>query len=422
METSFERLRGICTFTLLSRLSSPNSLTCDQVGGWLGLTVRAVKAVRQRYTSKAEILWLLDQFRQMLNDCIRIGLVENMTSLKSLSLKAYKQLAGYDVMSCYKLCAISRATGILRNYRKAKRRGKPVKEPYATRPQLVTCYGFKIRSGCLLVPFKPKQRIRIPLNDHTLEVLSRPGLSLRSITLTDQTLSITFAKSIALIEPAGFIGVDSNLNNITTADSNSSVTRYDASKATMIKAKYREVKSHVTRNDARVRRQMYRKYGLKQRNRVNQFLHHISRQVVADAKENRFGIVMEKLTELRRLYRKGNRQGRSYRARMNGWSYAVLQRQIEYKAHWEGIPVIYVNPYGTSAKCSICGRRMMSEENRMLRCLSCGFTVDRDVNAAKSILARGLRFGPVAPATEAMVQELSHEREATLKVDAGELM
>lgn len=383
--------------------------------------VRVIKAVRQGYTPTVEILWLLDQFRRMLNDCIRIGLLENVTSLKSLSSKAYKQLAGYDMMSCYKLCAISKATGILRNHRRNKRRGKPVKEPYASRPQLVTCYGFKIRGRRLLIPFKPKQPLRIPLNGHTLEVLSQPGFSTRSITLTDQTLSVTFSKSIAPIEPAGFIGIDSNLGNITTADSNGSVAWYDASKANMIKAKYREVKSHMNRNDARVTRWMYRKYGQKQHHRVNQFLHCISKQIVADAMKNRFGIAMEKLTGLRRLYRRGNWQGRSYRARMNSWNYAMIQRQIEYKARWEGIPVIYVNPCSTSAKCSICGGRMMSEENRMLRCHSCGFTVDRDVNAAKNILARGLRFGPVAPATEAMVQEPSREREAILKVDAGEL-
>jgi putative transposase len=90
---------------------------------------------------------------------------------------------------------------------------------------------------------------------------------------------------------------------------------------------------------------------------------------------------------------------------MNSWSYAELQRQIEYKARWEGIPVIYVNPYGTSVKCSICGSRMKPEENRQLKCRSCGFTVDRDVNAARNILARGVRFAPIALPTEATVQE-----------------
>ena len=63
----------------------------------------------------------------MLNDCIRIGLAENVTSLKSLSLKAYRQLSGYDVASYYELCAISATTGILRNYRKAKRKNLHVR-------------------------------------------------------------------------------------------------------------------------------------------------------------------------------------------------------------------------------------------------------------------------------------------------------
>ena len=90
-----------------------------------------VKAVQQNYTPNSELLGLLEQFRQMVNDSIRIGLAENVTSLKSLSLKAYRQLEQYDAMSYYKLCAISKAAGILKNCRKAERIGKRVKQPYA---------------------------------------------------------------------------------------------------------------------------------------------------------------------------------------------------------------------------------------------------------------------------------------------------
>jgi putative transposase len=72
----------------------------------------AIKTVQQHYTPGCEMLGMLDEFRQMMNACIHVGLVENVTSLKVLSLKAYKQLAIYDAMSYYKLCAISSATGI----------------------------------------------------------------------------------------------------------------------------------------------------------------------------------------------------------------------------------------------------------------------------------------------------------------------
>jgi putative transposase len=381
--------------------------------------MRAVKAVQQHYTPGPEILQMLEQFRQMLNNCIRIGLAENTTSLKSLSIKAYSQLADYQVPSYYKLCAISGATGILRNYRKAKRKGRQVNEPYARRLQLTTCYGFKVIDGCLLVPFKPNQPIHIALNRHALEALSEPNITIRSFTLTEKTLSIAFAKTVETITPLGLVGIDRNLNNVTTADSTGLIEQHNLSRATEIKAVYRQVKSHVIRNDQRVRKSVFQKYGVKQRNRVQQILHHASKQIVLEAKRNQFGIVMEKLTGIRKLYRKGNGQGRDYRGMMNSWSYAELQRQIEYKAAWEGIPVIYVNPNGTSVKCSICGQRTKPEENRQLKCRSCGFSVDRDVNAARNILARGMRFAPFASASEAMVQE--PQRRVILKVDADEL-
>src|SRR3990172_5072253 len=367
--------------------------------------MRAVKAVQQHYTPGPQILQMLEQFRQMLNDCVRIGLAENVTSLKSLSTKAYNQLATYDVMSYYKLCAISKATGILKNYRKAKRQGMRVKEPYARQLQLTTCYGFKIKTieKALSLPFKPKQPLSIPLNAHVLRVLSEPNIQVCSVTLTDQQLSISYAKEVEPIQPNGVIAINRNLDNLTVVDSDGRVTRRNLAKATEVKAMYREIRSHMRRNDLGIRQRVTGKYGRKQREKVKQILHHASKQIVMHAKEKKFGVVMENLTGIRKLYGKGNGQGRMYRGRMNSWSYAELQRQIEYKARWEGIPVIYVNPSGTSVKCSICGSRMKPEENRQLKCRSCGFTVDRDVNAARNTLAIGMRFVPVASASEAMV-------------------
>src|SRR5208337_69989 len=112
-----------------------------------------------------------------------------VTSLKSLSLKAYRQLEHYDVMSYYKLCAISKAAGILKNYRKASGKRKPVKQPYAQRPQLATCYGFKISDGNLQLPIKRGNKMMISLNRHTLQVLSEAHLTPRSVTLTATTIT-----------------------------------------------------------------------------------------------------------------------------------------------------------------------------------------------------------------------------------------
>jgi len=364
----------------------------------------AIKTVQQFYSPDQNILRLLEQFRQMMNRCIQIGIAENVSSLKALSLKAYRQLAAYDVMSYYKMCAVSAAVGVLRNYRKVARQGE-TRMPYVRRLRVTTCYGFKVQDGRLLLPHRPRETIKIPLTPHVRATIA--GNLIRSVTLTPDKLSLAYAKHVSEVRPQGFMGIDSNLDNVTLATTDGSVLKHNLCKATRVKSTYSRVRSHIKRNDVRIRRHIANKYGRKQREKVKQILHHASKQIVDEAKRRHFGVVMENLTGMRRLYVRGNGQGRAYRGRMNSWSYAELQRQIEYKAHWEGLPVIYVHPHGTSAKCSVCGSRLarIPEENRQLRCPSCGVTVDRDVNAARNILARGVRFAPIALPTEAMVQE-----------------
>jgi len=83
----------------------------------------------------------LEVFRRGVNESIRIVLANNLSSLRRLSLLSYDQLAHYDSPSCYKLCAISRAAGILASRKKSLRRGFPTRMPYAVRPQLISCYG-----------------------------------------------------------------------------------------------------------------------------------------------------------------------------------------------------------------------------------------------------------------------------------------
>jgi len=369
--------------------------------------------VRQRFHPDKHTLQLMESFRQMTNTCIQIGSENNASSMKRPSLLSYSELGGFHLPSAYKLCAISKAAGILARYRKLSKRHH-VKQPYCTRPTLTTCYGLKQLPGTLRLP----GGFEVPLNGYTERLLAQPGVEVRSITLTQRSLSISVRKQTQPTACMGIMGIDRNLDNVTLADTDNQVQRHDLSKASMVKAGCREVRSHFSRNDLKIGRGIYKKYGRLEKNRVAWLLHNVSANIVLQARLKRQAIVMEDLRGIRRLYRKGNGQGPCYRARMNDWSFAEVQRQIQYKAEWNGIPVIYVRAFGTSAKCSICGHRALPEENRQLHCPSCGLTIDRDVNAARNILARGLRFKPVGSVNEAMVQEL--QRRVILKVDADQ--
>jgi len=66
--------------------------------------VLAVKSVWQYCAPSREVLVLLEEFRRMVNDSIRIGMMNDVSSLRRLSLLSYNQLAHYDSPSYYKLC------------------------------------------------------------------------------------------------------------------------------------------------------------------------------------------------------------------------------------------------------------------------------------------------------------------------------
>jgi len=125
--------------------------------------VLSIKSVGQFYAPSSEVLELLEVFRRMVNDSIRIGLVNDASSLRRLSLLSYNQLAHYDSPSYYKVCAISRAAGILAARKKSLRRGFPTREPYTVRPQLLSCYGFKVRNGRLEIPVSRGKRLAYSL-------------------------------------------------------------------------------------------------------------------------------------------------------------------------------------------------------------------------------------------------------------------
>ena len=133
-----------------------------------------MKSVWQHYAPTRDVLGLLEVFRRMVNESIRIGLANDASSLRRLSLVSYSQLAQYDSPICYKLCAISRAAGILASRKKSLRRGFPNRTPYAVRQQLVSCYVFKTRNGGLEIPIARGKRLSIPLTKHTLNMISQP--------------------------------------------------------------------------------------------------------------------------------------------------------------------------------------------------------------------------------------------------------
>jgi len=124
-------------------------------------------------------------------------------------------------------------------------------------------------------------------------------------------------------------------------------------------------------------------------NRRNNFCHQETRKLV-----NRFGIICIEDLNINKM--KEN-NFRSINRSIGDVAWGQFAQYLTYKAVNAGRQVIKVNPAFTSQDCSKCGYRQVKKlSDRVHRCSSCGFEIDRDINASINVLALGLqRIGSI---------------------------
>jgi putative transposase len=345
----------------------------------------SVKAVTFRYKPTEEVLSLLETFRNMVNEALRVGFEKKPKSRFKLIMEVYQLFKErYGLHTHYILNACECAFAMLRN-----RRWK--KKPYAKHLFLkLDNQAYQLNYMLLRIPTTPRNFIMIPLigGEHQLAFLRDATLKRGSVTLTDSKISISFSKETAEIEPLSMVAYDINEKSMVSSNGE----KYELSHVANIHHQYSRIRASIGKNthrDRRVKQKLLAKYGKAERNRVNQALHKVSKQIVEKAKQSKSIIVLEKLTNILRSHRRGNGEGRKMRGRLHRWNFRELQRQIEYKAKWEGIPIKYVRATNTSKTCSRCGfvNKTLKFE-REWQCPNCGAILNRDLNAALNILSR----------------------------------
>ena len=83
-------------------------------------------------------------------------------------------------------------------------------------------------------------------------------------------------------------------------------------------------------------------------------------------------------------------------------SWYSLLSKIEYKAKWKGVTVVKIDQFYPSSKtCSVCNwkKNDLTLKDRSWTCPSCGVHHNRDLNAAKNILAWGKRINTLSDGT-----------------------
>ncbi|MCD6502661.1 MAG: IS200/IS605 family accessory protein TnpB-related protein, partial [Euryarchaeota archaeon] len=211
-----------------------------------------------------------------------------------------------------------------------------------------------------------------------LKEIQEEKLRLGGLFLFPDKLVLNFVKSVEYFEPRDFMSIDINLTNVTVL-AGLNAYRFDTRELYHIHRVYELKRQKIQKISAWNRRlgeKLLKKYSRRERNRVKDFLHKLSNKIVEIAKRERVGIILEDLNGIKERIVNGSK---SFNRRLSKWNARELQRMIEYKAKWHGIPVIYVNP-------------KIPQEGRLMKCPNCGLIEDRDFIAIVNLRMGRLGF------------------------------
>jgi putative transposase len=349
-------------------------------------SIKAVKSVKFRYTQTPLTRELLQTFRDMVNEAIRICLGENIRGRLKLRDRIYKDFQDrYGVGSVYPYSVAEIAWSMVKKHRRWHRR------PFARRLMMkMDSQKYSLNYSILSLPFRKGERVLVPLRygGYQRSFLMDQTLKRGSVTVTEDSIIIAFSKEIPTSIPLSRVGIDLNEKSVVLSDGN----RHDLSEVARLHTEYGVRRRDFYGRHSRDRR-LKKNFAdsRREKERVRQFLHRTAKEIVESAQSRGQAIVLEKLKGIRQVHQTGNGESKGRRRRIAQWPFRALQTFIVYKANWEGVQVEFVSPAWTSKTCNVCHyvNRKLKLTEREWRCPNCGAILDRDLNAAINIERRG---------------------------------
>ena len=207
----------------------------------------------------------------------------------------------------------------------------------------------------------------------------------------EKNMFLMISKKIPKIEkytPKNILAVDVNERSVMAGNETLEV-RYNTSVenalhfkklAEELQEKYSSGKYRAWKSKNILKRIRY--FHRKARNIVENWAKQLSHNIVELAKQHNYAIGREDLTNLIDSLRKLPKE---HRIKTILLSYRKLIEWIDWQAEKNGVPIIIVEPNGTSSICPICNSKLVENGYRRLKCKKCGFEEDRDKIAILNI-------------------------------------
>ncbi len=360
----------------------------------------------------SEAKFLMEDFRLAVNNVIRLGIHSNMTSKFALSKLAYRDFRKEhpSMYSQHLVSAFEIAASILKNHRRRLMKGLPTQIPFVRRLFMKAenqAYRLDRENGIIDLPIRAGIHVKLGLvvSDYHRRYLDDESLSLGSMTLLSDRVVVTIRKHAPKpYAPASVLSLDTNERSLdgvlAKEDRITAAVRAEFPEVSVIQNTHYERRKRLQKkkaHDRRTAKRLCTQEGMREHHRIDYRMHKVANAVLSFAEEHRSMIVLEDLSSIR------PRMNRQLNRRISIWPRRKLHQIIEYKAAWQGIPVIKVDPRYSSRKCPMCGRIQNSRKSTEFVC-GCGWHADRHINASINLLqtaasektAGGLRFDPSA--------------------------
>jgi IS605 OrfB family transposase len=383
-------------------------------GGEGELTVTVGMKVSPEPEQEESVLDLMRRYRDALNYSVRVIIANRALSLSRAHRLLYNDLKKrYGLPSVIVSACYNEAIAIAKSWlRKPKRGNMPVVKSLSMWLTHGQCYRVKGDHVELAWGY----RLRIIGWDRRYDDF--PNREAR-LVFRDGEFTLYVYKQVprpVKYAPKGVLAVDINERQIVVGNSHVEVrvetpverALHYKRLAERLQKKYSSPKYNAWLRRRGIWRRV-RYFRRKAKNILEDWTRKASHTIISLAKQSQLAVAREDLTglveDLREL-------PKGHRAALIALGYRRLGYWIDWQAKKGGVPLIVVDPAGTSSTCPRCGAVLVEAGHRRLRCPRCGLEADRDTIAVLNIERRALgkMGGSLTTPTAPQVTDVSPNR------------
>jgi len=374
----------------------------------------------------------MDEFRLLVNLCLREALSTRVTSRRALSRFAADRALEAQVTGSIGLAAADIARSLASGHRRRLRKRVASRVPYVRTPFVripARSFHFDPDSGKLRLSVRQGEwcSLTLPVSEYHRRVLANPDHRVTQVHIGLRRAVLIYARR----PPTPYVALslvaldtnESSLDGVRVAPGVAEYVRLPFPEIRAIQARHVKRRQNLGRkraHDRRVSRRLLGREGRRERHRTRSRLHALTRSLIDQLATQHAILALEDLTAIPppRRRRGGSRspprfRSQSLRRRLSSWPQGELHRQLAYKAVDRGVPVVWLDPFRTSRTCPRCGE--VSEHRKRVGtrfdCGKCGWSLDRQLNAGLNlgltVLRRtaglgGLRLDPDALSEDAV--------------------